>query len=145
MPWKSKFCLGRCGPPQKLGLCKRRIILDLGSNLQAEPWHASMLPNGIYMRHLSFLHISYLRSPVSAIQILRLIFSLSTFFLAFKFYSRLFSRLFSPTFISTFFPPLITYACVNGSFRHLGNSNNMSRPNEGVKNAVDNVSFNELI
>ena len=59
------------------------------------------------------------------------------FFLAFKF----FSRLFSPTF----FPPLITYACVNGTFRHLGNRNNMSRPNEGEKNAVDNVSFNELI
>ena len=93
------------------------------------------------MRHLSFLHISYLRSPVSAIQILRLIFSVSTFFLAFKF----FSRLFSPTFISTFFPPLITYACVNGTFRHLGNRNNMSRPNEGEKIAVDNVSFNELI
>ena len=59
------------------------------------------------------------------------------FLLAFKFFSRLFSRL--------FFPPLITYECDNGSFRHVGNRNNMSGPDEGEKIAVDNVSFNELI
>ena len=56
---------------------------------------------------------------------------------------------FFPDFFLDFFPRLlsrlITYAYVNGTFRHLGNRNIMSRPNEGEKNAFDNVSFNELI
>ena len=38
-----------------------------------------------------------------------------------------------------FFPPLITYACVNGSFRHVGNRNNMAGHDEGEKNAVENL------
>ena len=53
------------------------------------------------MRHLALLHISYLRSPVSAIQILRSIFSLSTFFSPLSFFLDVFLDFFFDFFSTT--------------------------------------------